>query len=159
MLPKSFAPPLRIRLDGTILKSAPNPHETPIFPIYRSIYSGLEDQNRLEATYLSPKIGDRWRLSRVDSHSHRKPIALPPRAGPTHMNWINSPPEHVARGGGGLAVIRNRSKVNQYRLAIWKITFVRLTEPLIQPIFDYKVQSSAGIRDCYELLRYCYVKL
>ena len=65
--------------------------------------------------HLSQKIGDRWRLSRVDFHSYRKPITLPPRAGPTHMSWINSRPEHVAQGGGGggLAVKRNRPKANR----------------------------------------------
>ena len=49
MLSKSFAPPLRNRLDGTTLKSAPNPHQRQYFPPIGQ-YSGLKDQNRLEAT-------------------------------------------------------------------------------------------------------------
>ena len=68
MLSKSFAPPFRFRQDGTILESAPNTHKTPISPTYRSIqWLGRPKQAR---GHLSPKIGDRWRFSRVDSHSH-----------------------------------------------------------------------------------------
>ena len=82
-------------------------------------------------------------------------ITFPPRAGSTHISWPNSPPEHVAQGGGGgLTVIRNHPKAKRYGLAIWMITFVRPTEPLIKPVFERKVQSSAGIRDFCELLHF-----
>ena len=66
-LSKSFAPPHRIRRDVITLESAPNPHKTPISPIYRLIQRpGRPKQTR---GHLSPKIGDRWRLSRVDPRS------------------------------------------------------------------------------------------
>ena len=75
ILSRSFAPPLRTRLDSTTLKSAPNPHQTPKSPIYRLIQRlGRPKPAR---GHLSPRIGDRWRLSRVDSHSHWMPIVLP----------------------------------------------------------------------------------
>ena len=98
MLLKSFAPPLRTRLDGTTLKSASTPYQKSISPTYRSIQRlGRPKQTK---GHLSPKIGDRWRLSQVDSHPQRKPITFP-RAGPTHTSWANSPPEYVTQGGGG----------------------------------------------------------
>ena len=100
MLTKSFTPLLRIRIGGTTLKLTPNPHQKSIFPTYRSLQRlGKPKQDR---SHLSTKIGDRWRLFRVDYHS---PISLPPRAGPTHMSWVNSPPEHVAQGCGGRASV------------------------------------------------------
>ena len=96
---RSFAPPLRIRLYGTTLKSAPNPHQTPKSPNYKLIQRlGRPKPAR---GHLSPRIGDRWRLSRVDSHSHWMPMVLPPRAGPTHISWPNSPVHVVTVGGGG----------------------------------------------------------
>ena len=65
---KEFCTPLRTRLDGTTLKSAPNPHQKSIPPTYRSIQRfGRPKQAR---GHLSPKIGDKWRLSQVDYHSH-----------------------------------------------------------------------------------------
>ena len=39
--------------------------------------SGVEGQKRARG-YLSPEIGGRWRLSRVDFHSHCWSIAIPP---------------------------------------------------------------------------------
>ena len=97
-LSNNFAPPHRIRRDSTTLESAPNPQKMPIPPTYRSIqWPGRPIQAK---GHLSLKIGDRWRLSRVDSHSHWMPIILPPRAGPTHTSWPNSP-VHVVTGGGG----------------------------------------------------------
>ena len=55
-LSKSFAPPFRIRRDGTTLESAPNPHKTSISPTCRSIQRpGRPKQAR---GHLSPKIGD-----------------------------------------------------------------------------------------------------
>ena len=66
---ESLAPPLRIRLDSTTLLLASNPHhESLYFPSYRP-NSGLESQKRAGG-HLSPEIGDRWRPSRADSHSH-----------------------------------------------------------------------------------------
>ena len=64
---KSFASPLRILLGGTTLKLAPNPPQMLIFPTYRSI----QRLGRLKQVtdYLSPKISDRRRLSRIDFHS------------------------------------------------------------------------------------------
>ena len=54
--------------------------------------SGLETQNRLDHNgHLSPKIGDRWRLSQNGPHSHYWSIHHLPRAGPTHKDWFNSP--------------------------------------------------------------------
>ena len=65
MLTKSFAPLLQIRLDGTTLKLLPNPHQKSIVSTYRSIQRlGRPKQAR---GYLSPKIGARWHLFRVDS--------------------------------------------------------------------------------------------
>ena len=111
MLAKSIAPPLQIRLDGTTLKLAPNPHQKSIFPTYRSLQRlGRPKHAR---GHLSQKIGDRWHLSWVDSHSHWKPLTLPPRAGPTHISCANLPPE---RGGGGLELI-DKSPVNQPKSA------------------------------------------
>ena len=68
MLTKSFAPHLQIRLHSTTLKLTPNPQQKSIFSTYRSI----QQLGRLKQArdHLSPKIGDRWRLSLVDSHSH-----------------------------------------------------------------------------------------
>ena len=61
MLSKCFVPPLQTQLDGTTLKSAPNSRQKSIFPTYRSIQR-LERPKEARG-YLSPKIGDRWRLS------------------------------------------------------------------------------------------------
>ena len=98
MLSKSFAPPLRTRLDGTIFKSAPNSRQKSISPTYRSIQRPRRPEQ--VRGYISPKIGDRWRLSQVDSHSHRKLTKIPPRTGPTHTSRTNSPLEYVAQGRG-----------------------------------------------------------
>ena len=65
--------------------------------------SGLEDQNRLEATSHQKLATDG--ASPEFTHSHWMPIILPPRAGPSHTSWPNSPPEHAAQGGGGGASI------------------------------------------------------
>ena len=66
---ESLAPPLRVRLDGTTLQFTSNPHhESLYFPPYRP-NSGLKSQKRARG-HLSPVIGDRWHLSRNDSHSH-----------------------------------------------------------------------------------------
>ena len=65
---ESLAPPLRVRLDGTALKLASNPHQkvSTSHPIGQN--SGLEGQKRARG-HLSPEIGDKWRLSQVDFHS------------------------------------------------------------------------------------------
>ena len=66
---ESLLPPLQIRLDGTTLYMASNPHhESLYFPPYRP-NSGLESQKQAGG-HLSLEIGDRWRPSRADSHSH-----------------------------------------------------------------------------------------
>ena len=148
-LSKSFAPPLRIRRDGSTLESVHTKHQ--FLPLIgRS--SGLQDQNRQEAT----------------SHQKLATDGASPELTPTHTECLKYSHHELAQlttqarstgGGGGLAVIRNRPKANRFRLAIWMITLVRPTEPLIQPVFEHKVQNSAGIRDCCELLCYRYVKL
>ena len=134
MLSKSFAPPLRPRLDGTTLKSAPNPHQKSISPTYRSVQRlGRPKQAR---GHLSPKIGDKWHLSQLDSHPHRKPITLPPRAGPIHTSWVNSPPEHVAlRGDPRVSSFAQNS--NRTRLELYAIILVNITRPLIQPLYGF----------------------
>ena len=129
MLSKSFAPPLRTRLDDATLKSAPNPRQKSIPTTNRSIQRlGRPKQNR---GHLSPKIGDKWRLSQVNSHSYRMPITLPPRAGPTHTSWANLPPEYVAQREGGPRVSSFAQNSNRTRLELYDILLVNITQPLI----------------------------
>ena len=97
---ESLVSPLRIRLDGTTLYLAFNPHpESLYFPPCRP-NSGLDSQKRAGG-HLSPEIGDRWRPSRADSHSHWWSIVIPPRAGPTRTSRPNSPLYLFTGGGGG----------------------------------------------------------
>ena len=69
-----------------------------ILPSYRA-NSGSESQKRARG-HLSTEIGDQWRLSRVDSHSHWWSIAIPPRTGPTRISWPNSPLYSFTGGEG-----------------------------------------------------------
>ncbi len=68
---ETLAPPLRARLDGTTFKLASDPHHkvNTSNAIAIGQNSGLEGQKRAR-DYLSPEIGDRWRIFRVYSHSH-----------------------------------------------------------------------------------------
>ena len=138
---KEFAPPLRTQLDGTFLKSAPNPHQKSISPTYRSIQRfGRPKQAR---DHISPKIGDRWLLSQVDSHLRRKSITLPPRAGPTHH-----PSTYVAQGEGGVPCVSSFAQnSNRTRLELYAIPLVNITRPLIQPFNEFLDTNLGWKRD------------
>ena len=71
MFTKSFTPPLWIRLDGTTLKLVPNPvihSKSQHFPLVGQ-YSGLEDQNRIEATSRQKLVADSASPELTSSHS------------------------------------------------------------------------------------------
>ncbi len=152
---KSFSPPLRIQLDGTTLIQTPS-HIKSQYPTYRPLKQLGRDKNWLEATsYHSPKIGDRWHLSRVNFHSHWKTINM------LTTSWTNSPKlVQLATRARWPGAGCNKESVESQPIPAGNLedNFLKVHRTS-NPTGFSNFRSKLRIRDRCELLRCLYVKL